>query len=101
MIRRSSVKADELRKLVTSEQVGAQVNVLAEPAGWQACVNAKRRRFTESTRGQSPRLTSAREHKPPAGTDKTSRATGREGEADVMLKVLMMLHAGEPGGALG
>lgn len=62
MIRSSSVKADELRKLVTSEQVGAQVDVLAEPAGWQSGVNAEsraRRRFRESTRGQSPRLTSA------------------------------------------
>lgn len=62
MIRSSSVKADELRKLVTSEQVGAQVDVLAEPAGWQSAVNVKRRErrwFSESTRGQSPQLTSA------------------------------------------
>lgn len=62
LIRCSSVKADELRKLVTSEQVGAQVDVLAEPTGWQSGVNVERgqrRRFRESTRGQSPRLTSA------------------------------------------
>lgn len=62
MIRSSSVKADELRKLVTSKRVGAQVDVLAEPAGWQSGVNVEHKercRFRQSTRGQSPRLTSA------------------------------------------
>lgn len=50
MIRSSSVKADELRKLVTSEQVGAQVDVLAEPAGSQSGVNAERGRGAGSER---------------------------------------------------
>lgn len=50
VIHGSSVKADELRKPVTSERVsrraskraGAQVDVLAEPASRQAAVNARR-----------------------------------------------------------